>query len=234
MDCSVLKPGRKRCSACKRRKSVLSFGVRKSSADGRQGRCLVCARKYARGYYDKTASKHRVVGDRPAYMRRLHVRHKEWLVEAKARPCADCGGSFAACCMEFDHVRGSKRHNLAEMSSWSRAAVLEEMLKCEVVCANCHRIRTERRRAARKLNRHLAKFRAFVAECKQAPCVECGGCFEATAMDFDHVRGVKVASISDMWAYTRVALLLEIAKCDLVCANCHRVRTSGRQLLAAA
>jgi len=48
-------------------------------------------------------------------------------------------------------------------------------------------------------------------------------------MDFDHVRGTKVANLGDVvrdWSVHR--LLVEAAKCDLVCANCHRNRTASR------
>lgn len=45
-------------------------------------------------------------------------------------------------------------------------------------------------------------------------------------MDFDHVRGSKVGNVSEMLGSTSLAdLLMEIAKCDVVCANCHRLRT---------
>ena len=202
----------KKCSNCKESKLLCEFGARKTSADGKQSRCLSCANDYQRAYFDRKLSKHRPPGDRPAYMRRLHAAHKELLGTLKDKPCLDCAGSFPACCMEFDHVRGLKRHNIAEMASWSRAAVLAEVEKCELVCSNCHRIRTENRRAVRKLNRHLAKFRMFVAELKKAPCADCISCFAPTAMDFDHVRGIKVASISNMWMFSREEILVEIAK----------------------
>jgi hypothetical protein len=48
------------------------------------------------------------------------------------------------------------------------------------------------------------------------------------AMDFDHVRGVKKAMVSTMTHNAWRTVLEEIAKCDLVCANCHRDRTQGR------
>jgi hypothetical protein len=45
-------------------------------------------------------------------------------------------------------------------------------------------------------------------------------------MDFDHVRGSKAGNVSEMiGSATVMALLTEIAKCDVVCANCHRLRT---------
>lgn len=49
-------------------------------------------------------------------------------------------------------------------------------------------------------------------------------------MDFDHVRGDKISNISDMMGcFGWDAIEQEIAKCDIVCANCHRERTWKRQ-----
>ena len=58
------------------------------------------------------------------------------------------------------------------------------------------------------------------------PCLDCGVTFPSCAMDFDHVRGKKVRDVSYMVAKGKSdkLLLAEIEKCDLVCANCHRVR----------
>jgi hypothetical protein len=52
-------------------------------------------------------------------------------------------------------------------------------------------------------------------------------------MDFDHVRGEKVAEITKIINHisSRKDLLLlkeEIAKCEVVCSNCHRLRTISR------
>jgi hypothetical protein len=75
--------------------------------------------------------------------------------EAKARPCADCGIQYAPWQMDFDHVRGIKVMGLARRgtTAFTIRKVLEEIAKCEVVCANCHRDRTHRRLIALKENR---------------------------------------------------------------------------------
>lgn len=63
------------------------------------------------------------------------------------------------------------------------------------------------------------------------PCIDCGGVFPWCVMDFDHRPGeVKEFGIGRVGHYrttpTTIARLeKEIAKCDLVCANCHRIRT---------
>lgn len=59
------------------------------------------------------------------------------------------------------------------------------------------------------------------------PCQDCGQTFPPYVMDFDHVpeRGVKKFNVG--LAKNLRQLAAEIAKCDLVCANCHRIRTHG-------
>jgi hypothetical protein len=70
---------------------------------------------------------------------------------------------------------------------------------------------------------------AHVNALKSEPCTDCGGTFHYSAMDFDHVGSDKVADIA--WLINNRswnAVLEEIKKCELVCSNCHRVRTWTR------
>jgi hypothetical protein len=61
------------------------------------------------------------------------------------RGCSDCGFRAHPVALDFDHVRGVKSVNLssARICYWSIAE--HEIAKCDVVCANCHRIRTAKR-----------------------------------------------------------------------------------------
>lgn len=70
----------------------------------------------------------------------------------------------------------------------------------------------------------------YVDSLKAEPCTDCGGLFPSDAMDFDHVRGEKLANISDLLGGTRAALDTELLKCELVCATCHRQRELHRRL----
>lgn len=77
--------------------------------------------------------------------------------------------------------------------------------------------------------RRAADYAAAVAKLhalKDAPCVDCGGRFPPCAMDFDHVRGAKSYTIGAS-AMRRKSLPAELAKCELRCANCHRIRHHG-------
>jgi uncharacterized OB-fold protein len=61
----------------------------------------------------------------------------------KSVPCMDCGRSFPPYVMDFDHVRGRKSYEISRVRSMAK--VLAEVGKCDVVCSNCHRIRTHSR-----------------------------------------------------------------------------------------
>jgi hypothetical protein len=64
-------------------------------------------------------------------------------------PCADCGKCFPHYVMDFDHVRGEKIGNVADIINRNcSGGVWDEIAKCELVCANCHRFRTHARRIA--------------------------------------------------------------------------------------
>jgi hypothetical protein len=48
-------------------------------------------------------------------------------------------------------------------------------------------------------------------------------------MQWDHKPGFdKLGDLADFWGHSRQEILDEIAKCDLVCTNCHIIRTFAR------
>ena len=72
----------------------------------------------------------------------------QYLRDLKTKtPCVDCGINYPYYVMDFDHVRGQKHANVMELvSTLSKKKIDEEIAKCEIVCSNCHRIRTHMRR----------------------------------------------------------------------------------------
>lgn len=71
----------------------------------------------------------------------------ELVRQIKSVPCMDCKNSYPSECMDFDHVKGDKVEKISQMvmhGKWED--VLIEIEKCEIVCSNCHRIRTKMRR----------------------------------------------------------------------------------------
>lgn len=100
--------------------------------------------------------------------------------------------------------------------------------------ASIVRARPHNREAARQRQlERVAACRAFVRVERTQPCIDCGQRFPWYVTEFDHPTGR--AAYEDTIAYltsrgTLSKLKAEIAKCDLVCANCHKVRTHIRAL----
>ena len=82
-----------------------------------------------------------------AYQRKYTAAYRVKLNGWKSAPCMDCGHVFPSCAMDFDHVRGEKKFSLNNGASHTDKDVADELLKCDLVCACCHRIRTVERRA---------------------------------------------------------------------------------------
>ena len=73
-------------------------------------------------------------------------RHGQVVRDAKDVPCMDCGIRWPIECMDLDYrAPVENTFNLAKISPVALPplqAVKNEIAKCDVVCANCHRIRT--------------------------------------------------------------------------------------------
>ena len=85
----------------------------------------------------------------PERLRLIAKRHFEKVQEvkrkAKDRPCEDCGVQYPWYVMQFDHTGADKTFTIGQ-SVVGIARLIEEIAKCEVVCANCHAERTHQRK----------------------------------------------------------------------------------------
>jgi hypothetical protein len=110
---------------------------------GWQAWCKTCRREYDRDYHRRTRP------IRLAQKKRYWADVIEWYRGLKTnKPCVDCGGIFHYAAMEWDHRPGTDK--VAEVSTVvaktrSKRRVLEEIAKCDLVCANCHAVRTHNR-----------------------------------------------------------------------------------------
>ena len=126
------------CSTCKIEKSEDSFSANKAKKDGLQSQCKECRKVYFKKHYQD---------NKQYYIDRSMVRKKrvqrefiEWL---SGRSCMDCGIADIRV-LEFDH-RGDKEYNVSHLINLGReTAAYKEIEKCDIVCANCHRIRTSK------------------------------------------------------------------------------------------
>ena len=77
---------------------------------------------------------------------RTKLKRQLWNIKEKSG-CVDCGEKYPHYMLDFDHIPGfEKIGNVADVVtnySWKKG--MEELEKCEIVCANCHRIRSYQR-----------------------------------------------------------------------------------------
>lgn len=79
--------------------------------------------------------------DNAAKMARRRFEAREVLDKAKSKPCKDCGHSYHSCQMDVLSQEGRKVP-IAQMLHLSKQRILTEIRKCDLVCANCSRLRT--------------------------------------------------------------------------------------------
>jgi hypothetical protein len=116
-------------------------------------RCKRCCTKRMLEYFKEHPQNWRKYKDTPkqkAAVKRVRCRRRikirTIINKLKQRPCTDCQGWFEPCQMQFDHLDGSlKKFDLSSSGARSLVQVLAEVAKCEVVCANCHALRTTKR-----------------------------------------------------------------------------------------
>jgi hypothetical protein len=192
-------------------------------------------------YYERTPERN--------HKRRSFLTTRKKLVDGITAPllkdgCVDCG-VFYPFAMDFDHVTGEKFTEVSEVHSLKCST--EEMIsllkleleKCQVRCANCHRIKTGERQI---LNSRLLflknprairpKQRYIFEKLSQSHCIDCLN-NDFRVLEYDHVRGIKIMEVSRMvkgslWTYTDIDN--EITKCDVRCVNCHRNKTWLRRI----
>lgn len=132
----------KNCKVCKLEKEDTQFSFRNKTKGTRHNICKLCATELSKTYYVKDKPKHR-------QNTKKHIaKRKEWFNNLKEKPCVDCGIQYHWHVMDFDHLpQFEKKFELAEMrrNNMSKSKILEEVSKCDVICSNCHRLRTVKR-----------------------------------------------------------------------------------------
>ncbi|MFB7908218.1 hypothetical protein ACFC1T_17435 [Kitasatospora sp. NPDC056076] len=170
---------------------------------------------------------------------RSRARLQAVVTEWKAGGCVDCGYADVRA-LDPDHIDPEQKagtiSRLVQLCI-AKERLLSELAKCEVRCARCHRARTmrQRPRAGGPLPPSWARVVEFQARNDRLKlargCADCGWSEWARGLDWDHVRGVKAANVAQLIVERRPwsEVAAEIAKCEVVCANCHRIRTADRR-----
>lgn len=138
----------KKCSKCGFSKALSEFYQRKKHRTGEYyERCKECFKQRGRIYYHQNH-------ERQLYLAKLrkkrYIQEREkWLSVIKDKPCIDCGTKYPPYVMDFDHKDGETKVAsiswLARRNTSSFFKIKQEIEKCDLVCANCHRQRTHDR-----------------------------------------------------------------------------------------
>lgn len=140
----------RRCYDCGLVKPIDDFAFHNKAKGTRQGRCRSCHARYRREHYirKKAIYIEQEVGRIRRYREENRLLIREYL---RMHPCVDCGETDIVV-LDFDHRDPSaKSYNiivLATHKGWAR--MLQEIAKCDVRCANCHRRRTAQQFGWRK------------------------------------------------------------------------------------
>lgn len=104
-------------------------------------------------------------------------------------------------------------------------------------CKDCGKILTRNHYKNNKqqyLDKNARSFqmrRELTRQLKNRPCANCGQQYPYYVMDFDHRENeIKRCDLSQTYNLSINAIKNEAAKCDVVCANCHRERTHQRRI----
>jgi hypothetical protein len=129
----------KLCRRCDQVKPIDQFGINRSKRDGRQIHCIPCRKIVNAESYQKT--KYVQNPKRAAANVANKARNQQFVLGyLLEHPCVDCGETDIVV-LQFDH-QGNKVAHVAKLMAGSLVRLKEEILKCEVVCANCHTRRT--------------------------------------------------------------------------------------------
>lgn len=114
------------------------------------------------------------------------------------RKCKDCGET-------------------KDLEAFAKAGVVKGIQYYRHLCVPCYYEYKQPRK------RELKAW--FVGFKKTQKCKECGN-DDWRVLDFDHL-GDKTFNISDgmRWGYSKEKILNEVVKCQVLCANCHRIKT---------
>jgi len=132
----------KTCITCKKNKRKSSFNKKISTNDGLQPHCRDCNRKLSRNYYAKHREKHKKITTKRKNI--VIKKNLKIIVDyLKNHPCVDCGNDNIIV-LDFDHVRGKKINSVITMiyRGFCSRKIIIEIEKCDIRCANCHRIKT--------------------------------------------------------------------------------------------
>ena len=234
----------KECAAEKAKK-------RKSLPKGTEPtKCVKCEQVKPGSDFNKTVRFASGIDSHCSTCRALHRRASRDNVKAernkiKSGGCTQCGFDNVLA-MQFAHYKRGTKHRSPNGNAITPSILTTKLLKKElefmrVLCANCHRLETfneqksnySQKQNAISMRKTMIAYRQIIIneKIKRGHCLHCEKKVRediCCVFDFDHRNpNEKITNVSAMqsYSYTFKQIEDEMKKCDLLCANCHQIKS---------
>lgn len=166
------------------------------------------------------------------YQKKRRRQLKAQLVAMRGGQCSDCPYAGPPAAFDFHHRDArAKRFGIGKFNGpWGE--LLAEAEKCDMLCANCHRIRhaaEDVRSKGGAVVDYRRRLKVRAVEYMGGCCYECDVSGPSAIFDFHHVDGsdkrfgIGEDGIPRRWD----KIVAELEKCVMLCANCHREVHAG-------
>jgi hypothetical protein len=166
------------------------------------------------------------------YQKKRRRELKAQLVAARGGHCEDCGYRASLAALDFHHRDARSKEFALSKFNGSRERLFAEAEKCVLVCANCHRLRHLAEDASARGGPVVEFRRRLKARAVQYMGTLCSGCHRGgpqAIFEFHHLDasekefGITQDGVPRRWE----KIVAELAKCVMLCANCHREVHAG-------
>lgn len=124
------------CSKCKKELNIELFNFRNKKLNKRHTVCSVCQRQYKKDSYHKNYDNNKLKFQE---RRTKFKTERQKFLDSFKKKCYLCDETFNRC-LEFHHLnKDEKQFNISTMKELSLNLIIDELKKCIVLCANCHR-----------------------------------------------------------------------------------------------
>lgn len=172
----------------------------------------------------------------------INVQNKQgvaWLEKFKHEHSCEACGTADSNVLEFHHLdRSTKVSKITTLRTRATIAKIQtEIAKCAVLCRNCHMKVTndenESYKSAYIQNGSIPtsdilcwRYKLFMIKfLVENPCVKCG-CSDLRCLECDHIDPrTKTCNISEMKHMSIEKITEELAHCQVLCGNCHLIKT---------
>ena len=223
---SMTKIKEKICPQCNLSKKVTEFSRATKRKDGLQRCCKKCDAIRTHDIWAANKEKYRAI-NYTCSRKWYRFNQKQMEILKKDKYCIICGESDSSC-LDFHHIHPKdKKMTISRMMSSRRSwnNILKEISKCNILCANCHRIKDNQIKIPKnKRDQFRHKQRIKLNNYKEKlGCTICGFNSYGVALDFHHVDpSTKSGIIGRLIGCKWETIQAELDKCQILCANCHR------------